>query len=161
MARHTVYLGLIFAALCWAIAADSWKIFLAMGFAFILVFLVSRIAKFLSVFFISYYRVKEHEPIKNPKEFAIIALNAAFSIGTPFFFVLAISHTTISNAYFLQFTMPAWVLLAAVLFLGEKFTGKKLATVGLTLLGIFLIAKPENLLSLNEGFLFGILSALS
>ncbi len=159
--KNSAVLCLVLATLFWAIGGVSWKIFSNLGFAFVLVFWVSRLFKFLSVLFISYYRVTVHEPVKGPREGGIILLNALFSIATPLFFFLAVSRTTVSNAYFLQFTMSAWVLVAAVLFLGEKITAKKTLALGLVLAGVLFIARPERLLSLNLGILFGLLSAVS
>lgn len=159
--RHFAVVALVIASLFWAVSGVSWKFFLAAGFAFIFIFLVSRLFKFLTVLFVSYYRVKRHEPIKSWKELALIFLNAVFSVATPFFFVLAISHTTIANAYFLQYTLPAWVLVAAVAMLGEKLDWKKIASVGLAILGILFVAKPGDLLAFNPGVLFGLLSAFS
>lgn len=159
--KHLATLGLVAATLIWAVAGISWRIFLELGFAFVFIFIVSRIFKFLCVLLISYFRVKRHEPIKNRGELWLIFLNALFSVGTPFFFVLAISHTKISNAYFLQYTMPAWVMITAVMILGEKFTAKKAASVALAIIGILFVARPEDLLNLNTGVVFGLLSAIS
>ncbi len=162
MHRHLpAIICLVLASLFWAVGGISWKIFESVGFAFIFVFWVSRLFKFLSVLSISYFRVKEHQPIKNRKEFAVIFLNAIFSLATPFFFVLALAYTKVSNAYFLQFTMSAWVLVFAVFFLGEKADWRKVLSIVLVLCGIVLIARPEQLLSLNPGVAFGLLSAIS
>ena len=59
---NSALLWLVAATLVWAATGISWKIFSTLGFAFILVFLVSRIFKFIAVWIISYYRVKKHEP---------------------------------------------------------------------------------------------------
>ncbi|VVC00004.1 4-amino-4-deoxy-L-arabinose-phosphoundecaprenol flippase subunit ArnE [uncultured archaeon] len=155
---------LIIAALAWAATGISWKYFSMLGFSFIVIFLVSRLFKFLAVYFISYYRVKSHEPIKNLREFMFIFLNAVFSVGTPLFFFLALQETSVSNAYFLQYTMPAWVLIFAIIFLGEKIGAKKIFGFLLTMLGICLIASPWKLLEsgqMNLGLLFGLLSGFS
>ncbi len=159
--RNSAALWLVLASFVWALAGVSWKYFSTLGYAFITVFLVSRIFKFLTVGAISYYRFRVHEPIKNAKEFSVIFLNALFSVGTPLCFFMALGYTTVSNAYFLQYTMPAWVLVAAVLLLGEKLTSKKLAGFVLTIGGIALIASPSAGLEINAGFLLGILAAFS
>ena len=159
--RNSAVVWLIAATLVWTGTGISWKLFSLLGFAFIIVFMVSRLFKLLAVWFISFYRVKQHEPIKSIREFGIIFLNACFSVGTPLFFFLALKYTTISNAYFLQYTMPAWVLIVAVLFLGEKISGKKIFGFGLTMIGIFLIAAPGLSLEFNLGLLFGLLAAFT
>ena len=159
--RISAVVCLVLAALFWAIGGVSWKIFGEMGFAFIFVFWLSRIFKFLAVLFASYCRVRAHEPVRNRREMAIIFINALFSLTTPFFFVLALAYTKISNAYFLQFTMSAWVLVFAVLFLGEKASPRKALGMLLVICGISLIARPEDVLSFSPGVLFGVLSALS
>jgi len=158
--NHAV-LWLVAAALIWAGAGISIKHFSILGISFLVFFLVSRMFKFLAVWFVSYYRVKRHEPVKNLKEFLLIFLNACFSVGTPFFFFLALNETSVSNAYFLQYTMPAWVLVFAVMFLGEKISGKKIIGIVLTLAGLFFIASPNNGIAINLGLLFGLLSAFS
>lgn len=160
-ARGSALLGLVLASLLWAIAGVSWKLFLGLGFSFIIIFWVSRLFKLLSVLFISYYRVSGHEPVRGARELGMIFLNALFSVGTPFFFFLAIAYTKVSNAYFLQYTMSAWVLLVAVLFLGEKVTGRKILGFLLTIAGVLFIARPEELLGLNLGVVFALLSALA
>ncbi len=160
-ARGSAVLGLVLASLFWAVNGVSWKLFLGLGFAFMLIFWVSRLFKFLTVLFISYYRVESHEPLRSRRELGVIFLNALFSVGTPLFFFLAIAHTKVSNAYFLQYTMSAWVLLAAILFLGERANAQKLLSFLLTIAGILFIARPEELLGLNLGVVFALLSAFS
>ncbi len=160
-ARDSAVLGLVLASFFWALNGVSWKVFLGLGFSFIVIFWVSRLFKFLSVLFISYSRVRVHEPVKNGRELGIIFLNALFSVGTPFFFFLAILYTKVSNAYFLQYTMSAWVLLAAILFLGEKAGARKILSFLLTLAGILFIAKPEDILGLNAGVALALLSSFS
>ena len=75
------------------------------------------------------------------------------------FFVLALGYTSVSNAYFLEYTMPAWVLVMAVLVLGEKITLKKLVGLSLTIGGVALIAGPSLSAQVNAGFIFGLLAA--
>lgn len=159
--RLPAVMCLITASFFWAAGNVSWKIFGELGFAFIFVFWLSRLFKFLTVLVISYYRVGRHEPLRNARESAFIFINSVFSLATPLFFVLALSYTTISNAYFLQFTMSAWVLAFAILFLGEKAGARKLLSLALVICGIALIARPEDIFGLNYGVVFGVLSALS
>src|SRR3989344_1937435 len=160
--RKCAIVLLITASFVWAGVGISWKYFILLGIAFMTVFMVSRLFKFLSVLFIAYYRVKQHEPIKNAGELFTIFLNACFSVGTPLFFVLALGNTTISNAYFLMYTMPAWVLIASVLILGETMSPKKLGGILLTLTGITLIAAPWNSgFQINLGLVYGLLAAFS
>ena len=161
MAEKTAVLALLIAAFIWAMAGVSYKLFLAAGFTLAIIFWVSRLFKLLAVLGIAYYKKIPHMGIESVKDLKFVVLNALFSLGTPLFFVLALEQTTLPNVYFLNYTMPAWVFIFAAFFLGEKINAKKIFAVLLTLLGIFFIASPESIFSVNPGIIFGVLSALS
>ncbi len=159
--KNVAFIGLVFASLIWAVAGVAYKLFISLGYTFAFLFLVTRFFKFTSVWAIGGIRETRHQPIKDRKELALILLNGIFSVATPVFFVLSLSHTSLSNAYFLNYTMPAWVLVLSVLLLGEKISSKKIIGVLLTIAGIIAIARPVDVFSISPGIVFGILSALS
>ncbi|HLC79380.1 MAG TPA: DMT family transporter [archaeon] len=159
--RSAAIADLLFAMCIWAVAGTSYKLFQAAGITLIVYFIVTRFFKMLSVIAIYKKQKLKHEPIKNWYEFFHIFLNAAFSVLTPVFFFISLQYTTLSNTYFLAYTMPAWVLVFSVIFLKEHFSAKKAIALCLTLLGIYIIARPEGITSINPGVIFAILSALS
>ena len=48
----------------------------------------------------------------------------------------------LATVFALEFTTPAWVAVLAVLFLGERMTGSRAATIFLGLLGVVVIVRP-------------------
>lgn len=74
-------------------------------------------------------------------------------------YVLSMKMTTAANAIFLQYTMPAWVLIGGALWLRESITWGRIASILLSLLGMFLFFVDEltpdqwtgNVLSLLSG----------
>ncbi|MFH1391658.1 MAG: DMT family transporter [Candidatus Diapherotrites archaeon] len=160
MESKIAVLGLIVASLIWAITGVSFKILLSEGLSFALILWVIVIFRFISVALISKYKNFKHEWVKDTKELKIILLNALFALGTPVLFVLALEQLNLSTVYFIVFTAPAWVLVFAVFFLGEKLRLKKIIGLLLTLLGVYFIVNPENI-GVNVGFFFALLAALS
>lgn len=57
---------------------------------------------------------------------------------------LAIEQGGISLAFILLYSAPAFVAVLAAVFLGEKLTRQKLALVGLSMLGVFLVAQSSG-----------------
>lgn len=83
-------------------------------------------------------------------------------------YLSAIRHSGISTAVLLLYTAPVYVNLLAPAILGEKSSSKSFLPLILSVLGIFLITRPgEILLNLSagsefiKGLFYGILSGLS
>ncbi len=57
-------------------------------------------------------------------------------VGMTTTYVLAMKWTTAANAIFLQYTMPAWVLIGGALWLNERITWGRVVTVLLSLIGM-------------------------
>ena len=84
------------------------------------------------------------------------------------FFVLANKLTTAANAIFLQYTMPAWVLIGGSIWLKERITRGRVISVFCCLIGMFLFflgeLKPSdwlgNMLALASGFCFAVMTLL-
>ncbi|HZX19922.1 MAG TPA: DMT family transporter [archaeon] len=161
MEQKIAILGLLFACFVWAITGVTFKIFTELGVSIAVILFAGIFFRFITVWFIADYKKVKHEWVKDKRELKFVILNGLFSLGTPVFFILAISHTTLSNAYFIAFTAPAWVLVGAVFFLGEKLTTKKILGLFLTMLGIFFISNPEKIFSIDAGIGFAFLAALS
>ena len=159
--KRVAILGLVIAAFIWAISSVSLPIFLELGFSVILIIWIRRIFNFITVWVISDVKKVKHEWVKDRHELKILLINGLFSIATPILFVLALERTSLSNTYFLVYAAPAWVLIGAVFFLGEKINLKKILGLGLTLVGIGFIARPESLLALDPGIIFALLCSIS
>ena len=159
--EKTAIADLIFALIVWAVTGVSYKVFESIGVTLAVYFVITRLFKVLAVGAILQVKQKKPEPIRNAKELGLIAINAVFSVANPVFFFLSLSYTSISNAYFLTYTMPAWVLVFAVLFLKESISLKKITGLLLTIIGVAAIAHPEGILSHGAGFVFPLLAALS
>ena len=154
-------IALLLACAIWAGTALFYKFFLAAGISLAIIFVVTRLSKMLSVLAIARYKNVHKLNLSDRRGAFFLFLNALFSLGTPVLFVLALANTSLTNVYFLHYTMPAWVFILAALFLGENITAKKGIAVAATIGGIFLISNPETLFTVNLGVIFALLSAVS
>ncbi|MAG18110.1 MAG: hypothetical protein CL944_01395 [Candidatus Diapherotrites archaeon] len=160
MEQKVAALALLAAALVWAVTSISYKSMLDAGFPILFLLWVVFIFRFLAVWIISDYKKVKHEIITDIWELKMVLMSGLFSLALPLFFLLAITYTDFDNVYFITYTAPAWVLVLAVIFLGEKLNIKKLAGLGVTLIGVYFIARPENIFSLDLGILFALGAAL-
>lgn len=92
-------------------------------------------------------------------------ISRAGAIGAVGYVIMTVSYvasmkmTTAANAIFLQYTMPAWVLIGGALWLGESITWGRIGSILLSLLGMTLFFVDEltpdqwigNILSLISG----------
>jgi drug/metabolite transporter (DMT)-like permease len=83
-------------------------------------------------------------------------------------FVTANKLTTAANAIFLQYTMPAWVLVGGAIWLQERITRSRLFSVALCVIGMVLFFQGElqptdwsgNVVALCSGFFFAVMTLL-
>ena len=81
-------------------------------------------------------------------------------------FVAATKLTTAANAIFLQYTMPAWVLIGGALWLHERVTFGRFASIFCCLVGMALFFRGElnpsdwqgNSIALLAGFFFAVMT---
>ncbi len=158
--KTAALIGLIIATLIWAINGVVYYEFIALGFSAVLILWIIRLFRFIAVWFISDFKGVKHELIKDKKELTFVLLNGIFAFLTPLFFVFALMYTKLSNVYFITYSAPAWVMIGAFFFLKEKINVKKIAGLLLTIAGIFMIASPENIFSLDTGVIFSLLCAI-
>jgi drug/metabolite transporter (DMT)-like permease len=59
----------------------------------------------------------------------------------------------------IEFTMPIWAALLAVVFLGERMNGTKVAAIALGLAGVWVIVRPDHT-GLNPGQLIALVAAV-
>jgi len=59
-----------------------------------------------------------------------------------FSWLVGIGMLPLAQVFAIEFTVPLWVLIIAAVFLRERITARKLASVGLGLIGVAVIVKP-------------------
>ncbi len=92
---------------------------------------------------------------------AVVPLSMAGYAGAVIFYVAATNLTTAGAAVMLQFTSPVWVLLLAVVFLGERVRGENLAALVLCMAGIYFFFRGEVDPSRVLGNAIAVLSGVS
>lgn len=91
------------------------------------------------------------------------AIAYALTLST---FCVAMKLTTAANTIFLQYTMPAWVLIGGAIWLKESITVGRIVSVGICLIGMIMFFQGElqpndwlgNITALSSGFCFAVLT---
>ncbi|MBT3436290.1 MAG: DMT family transporter [Oceanospirillaceae bacterium] len=76
-----------------------------------------------------------------------------------FSWLVGIGMLPLAQVFAIEFTVPLWVLIIAAMFLRERITVRKLAAVGLGLIGVAVIVKPGPQL-LDTGAIVMLIAAL-
>lgn len=76
-----------------------------------------------------------------------------------FSWLVGIGMLPLAQVFAIEFTVPLWVLIIAAIFLRERITARKLASVGLGLIGVAVIVKPGPQL-LDPGAVIMLVAAL-
>jgi len=76
-----------------------------------------------------------------------------------FSWLVGIGLLPLAEVFAIEFTVPLWVLIIAALFLGERITRRKLASVAIGLIGVAIIVKPGPAL-LDTGAVVMLIAAL-
>src|SRR5262245_58270306 len=87
------------------------------------------------------------------------ALRNTLHFGSQVAWIKSITMLPLATVFALEFTTPAWVVLLAVVFLRERLTASRLATVLLGFAGVLVIVRP-GLESLQPGALLAPVSAV-
>jgi drug/metabolite transporter (DMT)-like permease len=69
-------------------------------------------------------------------------LRNSIHFGAQYLWASSLLLLPLSTVFALEFTMPAWTMLLASLFLDERMTGSRIGAVVLGLLGVFVILRP-------------------
>jgi drug/metabolite transporter (DMT)-like permease len=77
-----------------------------------------------------------------PRRMILHGLRSGVHFVSQISWALAITLLPFATVFALEFTMPAWVALLAVLFLGERMTGSRFATLILCSVGVLVILRP-------------------
>ena len=84
--------------------------------------------------------------------------NSAHFVGQNLWF-FALPLIPLAQLFALEFTTPIWVMLLAILFLGESLSLRKAVVTILGFIGVYIVANP-NFNTLNTGVLAGILASV-
>ncbi len=79
--------------------------------------------------------------------------------GAQYAWFVALTMIPLAQVVAIEFTMPIWAILLAAAFLGERITRWKLMAVGLGLLGVGLVVRPDAA-GLNAGQLIALTAAV-
>ena len=95
--------------------------------------------------------------------FKLIVVMTAFNLISDFSFFSAVKMTSISNAVFIKFTAPIFVLIIAPILIKEKSERRNWLAIPIALVGLFLIIYQNNLVfdANFNGILFSILTAIT
>jgi drug/metabolite transporter (DMT)-like permease len=126
---------------------------------------VAGLRSLIAAVFVGGYLARKHglPTLSRVSRFGWFAALTYFAMITSYVFSMKL--TTAVNAIFLQYTMPAWVLLGGALWLGERITAGRVVVVLLCLGGMILFFVEElqpaqwagNLTALFSGFAFAAL----
>ncbi|MDH5632171.1 MAG: DMT family transporter [Gammaproteobacteria bacterium] len=67
-----------------------------------------------------------------------------FHFAAQYCWFVGLGVLPLAEVFALEFTVPLWTMLIAVLFLGEQVTRRKLLAIGLCLAGVVLIVRPGS-----------------
>ncbi|MFH1637435.1 MAG: DMT family transporter [Candidatus Woesearchaeota archaeon] len=114
----------------------------------------------LSMLFVLLKR-KQLKPIFTGKIWMLILIGILGAANNSLYFY-AFTLTKISDAAFLHYLAPAFVLVLSLLFLGEKITSKKVIAVAVAMFGLVLITGKPSFASISSvGNILAIGSALA
>lgn len=96
------------------------------------------------------------------KDWLLFLINGlvGFSVMAAFF-TLAVLHTSITNAYFLLYTAPVFVVIIGYLFLKESVNRQLIFSIALSFVGLTFLFNPENLDQNLLGNLCGLITGIS
>jgi drug/metabolite transporter (DMT)-like permease len=93
---------------------------------------------------------------------------AVIHFGSQICWALAITLLPFATVFALEFTIPAWVALLAVLFLGERMTASRALALGVCFVGVLVILRPglegfrpAGLIMLLGAFFFAITAIMT
>ena len=71
------------------------------------------------------------------------ALRNTIHFGAQYLWAMSLLLLPLATVFALEFTMPAWTMLLAAIFLGERMTASRAGAVILGLAGVFVILRPS------------------
>jgi len=76
------------------------------------------------------------------KRLGLHLLRNSIHFGSQYLWAWSLLLLPLATVFALEFTMPAWTILLAPLFLGERMTASRIGAVILGLVGVFVILRP-------------------
>ena len=76
------------------------------------------------------------------RHFGLHVLRNAFHFGGQYAWVYAISILPLATVFAIEFTMPVWAALLAMLFLGERLNQGRVVMLALGVAGVFVMLRP-------------------
>ncbi len=158
-----IYAGI--AVILWSTAATAMKTALQ-SYTFLQLLFWSSATALIALGVLVFVRKKHHElAALPPKAFVRSAIYGAVN---PFFYYIILFNAyallPAQEAQALNYTWPIMLSLLAVPLLGQKISLKNLLAIGISFIGVLIIATGGNLISLSfsnfQGVLFGLGSAV-
>ena len=103
-----------------------------------------------------------------PRRMGLNLLRNSIHFGSQFAWALSITLLPFATVFALEFSMPVWVAILAVIFLGERLTPGRIGVIVLGLIGVLMILRPgleafrpASLLVLGAAFGFATFNILT
>ncbi len=96
----------------------------------------------IGIFVVSIIVANTSKQLFRSKRSRLHVLRNIFHFGGQYGWFLGISLLPLAEVFALEFTVPLWTALIAFIFLKERFTAKKLASITLGIIGVVVIVKP-------------------
>lgn len=77
-----------------------------------------------------------------PRRFGLNLLRNIIHYASQYSWALSITLLPLATVFALEFTMPAWLVVLAAMFLGERLTPSRVGVVVLGLIGVLVILRP-------------------
>lgn len=110
----------------------------------------------------------ELRPSMKPRRMGLNLIRNSVHFVSQYIWALSLTLLPLATVFALEFTMPIWLAIIAVLFLGEKMTASRIAVVVLGFLGTLVILRPgfaafhpASLLVLTAAFGYAVFNALT
>lgn len=97
---------------------------------------------FLNFLILSPWLLKNN-PFQFKEDFKFVLLRSLSGLASMYLYFYAIDHLKLADAVMLNYSSPIPTLLLSAIFLGEKLSKKSLFFVGIAILGMALIVKPD------------------
>lgn len=150
---------IILAGICWGTSPIFVHYLAPYGFTSLQMTAVRGSVSFICM--LMYVAIIDRSLFKtNFKDLLLYAVIGASLFGTAFCYYSAMQMTSTSTAVVLMYTAPIYVMLYSVLFMSEKFSGSKLISLILMLVGCCLVSGIITGLKFNIiGILIGVLTS--
>jgi len=149
---------LVLASICYAVMSVLIRLLAKEIPAFSQIFLRYIVAA--TTIFVFAKISKTNLRLKNTKDYLIMFFIAVFGYAfSTIFFTLAILNTTIANTIFIFSTNVVLTPILGFIFLQERFSKFKLISILLSVIGLYFLFKPTNLIN-PMGGIFAFISAI-